>query len=688
MLLREVPVEEKFLKLFSEAGIEKLFPPQEAAVRAGLLEKKNLILATQTASGKTLTAELAAARALAEGGKVVYIVPLRALAFEKFEEFQKYEKLGYTVRIEVGDLDSSKYAHKPRYDILIATAEKCDSILRSRPEWFDGVGLLVLDEIHLIASDRGPVYEILAAKLRKLRPAMQVLGLSATIGNADELAGWLSAELVESSWRPVKLSEEVAVGGEYEGLLGNVKENLSDGGQVMVFVNTRKSAESAAERIGEDLKLGGKKELAEISEEILSALSSPTSQCRRLSECMRDGVAFHHAGLVNQQRKAVEDAFKEGLIKVIVATPTLAAGVNLPSRTVILRDVKRYGLSGLDYIPVFEYKQMTGRAGRPKYDKSGRAVTLAKNESECEYITEKYVNGESEPIYSQLGIEPVLRFHVLSAVASNFTRTPESLLEFFAGTFYGFQYGVADSFRATVEKITGQLIEWGFLIKDGRFLVPTPLGARVSELYLDPQTARNIVDLLSKAEAERKWPTVGLLEVLCDSSEMASISVKPTEESALWSQAYSMEGDFYRDIGGFDLDWDFLPRFKTALLFDGWVNEKTEEELMEDYDVTPGQLYQRLSILEWLAYAGTELSRLTGLKKTMVEIKNLEERIKHGVREELVPLVSIKYVGRARARRLYAAGLKKPDNVRQASLEKLSQILGKKTAEKIMAELT
>jgi len=686
MRLSELPLEEKFIKVLSETGINELYPPQADAVRAGLLEKQNIILSTPTASGKTFVSELAFAKTLAEGNKVVYVVPLRALAFEKNEEFSKYERLGFKVRLEVGDLDSKKYSKKPNYDILVATAEKCDSILRSQPDWFNDVGLLVLDEIHLIASDRGPVYEILAAKLRKMRPQIQVLGLSATIGNAHELAQWLNGNLVESTFRPVKLSERVSVSKGYEGLRDNVKEMLSEGGQLLVFVNTRKSTESVAEKLGLNLKLG-ESGLEETASEILSALSTPTKQCRHLAECVKNGAAFHHAGLVNKQRTAVENTFKDGLIKVIVATPTLAAGVNLPSRTVIVRDVKRYGLKGLDYIPVFEYKQQVGRAGRPKYDETGYSITLAKNEGEKEHILEKYVHGEVEPIYSQLGIEPVLRFHVLAAVASNFTRTRDALLEFFASTFYGFQYGVADAFRSTIDRIVDELIKWDFIIRDGRFLIPTPTGARVSELYLDPKTARNLIDFMKKAEETQKWPALGLLEVFCDASEIPLLYVKNEEEARLWEHAYTMEEEFFRDIGGFDLDWEFLPRFKTSLLFNAWINEKTEDDILDEFNVTPGQLYQRLSILEWLAYSAVELSRIMELKKTVVEVKKLEERIKHGVSEELVPLVSIKGVGRVRARKLHSAGLRKPLEVKKAGVEKLSSIIGEKTAEKVIEQL-
>ncbi|MFH1404033.1 MAG: DEAD/DEAH box helicase [Candidatus Altiarchaeota archaeon] len=686
MLFRELDIADEFKNIIDALGVERLYPPQEDAVKAGILEKKNLILCTPTASGKTLTAELAIMKALESGGKAVYIVPLRALAYEKYVEFRKYEQLGYKVRLEVGDLDSSKYKRKPAFDIIVATAEKCDSILRSRPRWFQGTSVLVLDEIHLIASDRGPVYEVLTAKFRNIYPDVQVLGLSATIGNAGELAEWLNADLLQSDWRPVKLNESVVV--REDESLGDVVASSVAEGQVLVFVNSRRSAEAVAEKLGNELNLASDSErLGGIAEEVLDALGNPTRQCKRLAECVRRGTAFHHAGLVNKQRILIEDAFKEGLVKVISATPTLAAGVNLPARTVVVRDVKRFTQNGMAYIPVLEYKQQVGRAGRPKYDKVGDAITIASSSDEAGYIDEHYVHGEPEDIHSQLGIKPVLRFHSLASIASSFTRTSDALIEFFRATFFGFQYGVRSEFESMINEIVSELVEWGFVKTENRFLAATELGARVSELYIDPMTAHNYLELLNKAEEGEKFSELGLLEVLSDAVEIIHLPVKHKEEAVIWEEAYRVEDELLRDLGGFDLDFQFLNRFKTAKMFVDWVNEKTEDGILEDYNVTPGQLNMRLQNLEWLCYAASELTRITKLRKSHVELSRLGVRIKYGVRKELLPLVAFKEVGRVRARKLFRDGLKTPSDLKKASLTEMADIVGLKTARKIKSQL-
>ncbi len=682
MRVRDLNIGEQFKQLLEEYGVGELYPPQEDSVSAGILDGKNIILCTPTASGKTLAAELAMIKALEAKKRVVYVVPLIALAYEKYEEFRKYEKLGFSVRLETGDLDSSKYSQRLRFDILVATAEKCDSIMRSKPEWFQDVRVLVLDEIHLIASDRGPVYEVLAAKFTRMFPQIQVLGLSATIGNAVELADWLDASLVESNWRPVHLKEEVVVGRSLDEVTSLVNNSVRDGGQVLVFVNSRRSAESLAEELGGRLKYCGGG-LQEVSEGILNALSNPTRQCNRLASCVLNGVAFHHAGLVVKQRSLIDSSFKGGVLKVIVATPTLAAGVNLPSRTVIVRDIKRYTPRGLDYIPVLEYKQQVGRAGRPKYDTHGEAFVFAKDDAEADYVREHYVNGLPEPINSQLGIEPVLRFHVLASVASGFTKTKESILDFFSTTLFGLQYGLSKGFEDTISRVVKELIDWNFLLSEGRFLMPTPTGARVSELYIDPLTGYNYLKLFETAELQKKFPDIGVLEVLCDASEIAHLPVKSAEESALWNEAYSTEDQFFRDLGGFDLDWQFLSRFKTAQMFSDWINETTEDMILEKYGVAPGQLYQRLQMVEWLCYSASELCRLSGFKKSVVALKKVETRVEYGIKEELLPLVSVKGVGRVRARKLFDAGIKTPTQLKAAPLERLSSILGRKTAENV-----
>ncbi|MBR9703653.1 hypothetical protein GOV10_06440, partial [Candidatus Woesearchaeota archaeon] len=282
-----------------------------------------------------------------------------------------------------------------------------------------------------------------------------------------------------------------------------VLDTLAQNRQLIIFVSSKRAAESQAEKIAAKLELG---ENADILEKgVLKALSSPTKQCKRLARCVMKGSAFHHAGLPRAQRELIEDGFRSGDIKVICATPTLAAGVDLPAFRVVIRDVKRYGGRwGMTPIAVLEYEQMSGRAGRPGKDPWGEAVLIAKN-NDASWLEDTFVRGEPEELLSKLAVEPVLRTYVLSLVAGGFIRDRVSLIDFFSQTFYAHQYGDLAKLEVILDKMIILLRQWNFLEDDGKVqddfvsandlsknsnvLKATELGGRVAELYLDPYTA-------------------------------------------------------------------------------------------------------------------------------------------------------------------------------------------------------
>lgn len=190
--------------------IKELRPAQSKAVKAGLLEGKNLLICTPTASGKTLIAELAATKSILEGrGKAIYITPLKALASEKYREFKKKYNDMFNIALAIGDMDSPDY-HLANYDLIICTSEKLDSLIRHHSPWIKQVAVVIADEIHLLNdSGRGPTLEILLTMLRQMIESIQIIGLSATIGNEKELAEWLDANLVDDKWRPVELHKGI-----------------------------------------------------------------------------------------------------------------------------------------------------------------------------------------------------------------------------------------------------------------------------------------------------------------------------------------------------------------------------------------------------------------------------------------------------------------------------------------------
>ncbi len=687
----------KFIERLKELGIEELNPAQEKAVEAGLLDGENIVVSAPTASGKTLIAILAAASNLFRThGKVLYIVPLRALASEKFEEFQKFFEGMFKVGISTGDYDSSD-PWLQEYDIIILTVEKMDSLMRHGVQWIKDVSLVIVDEIHLLNDpERGPTLEMVLTKLKREEP--QILGLSATIKNVEEIGLWLDAEVVKSKYRPVKLREgilngkkikfidsEEFISSNFSDELGIVEDTLKKEKQILIFVSTRKNAESLAEKLSKvTSQFVKEKELEPLCKKILEVLETPTAQCKKLYTLCKKGVVFHHAGLLNKQRKIIEDLFKENKIKAIVATPTLAAGVNLPAYRVLIRDIKRFypGYGSL-FIPVLEYQQMAGRAGRPKYDREGQALILVKNEKMIEQIFEKYIMGEPEEIYSKLAVEPILRSHILALIASEEPKE-EEIFEFLDDTFYSYQYGDPSRVIEISTRIIEELIKWGFVVQINEKLIATRIGKRVSDLYIDPETAHNLIEAVKNYKANE----FGIVNLLCNQREMKpGLSVKNNEYHEIQQELIRRGNKLMFDYNKlFWLD-EYLETFKTSLMIEEWINEASEERIYERYGVTPGELYTRIEILDWLLYSLSELSVLIGKPELIPLIKKLRLRIKHGIKEELIELVSVRGIGRKRARKLWKQGIKSLKDLKRISRKKLAEILGEKTAEKIKEEV-
>jgi len=705
MNLKDLDLPSEAKTKFLDRGIEKLNPPQEKAVEAGILQGRSAVVASPTASGKTAIAEFAFLKRILEDKKTcVYIVPLRALAQEKYNDFKRYEQLGVDVAVSVGDYDSSS-SWLGNKDLIITTSEKMDSILRHDPSWTEDIGLVVSDEIHLLNDEsRGPTLEVTLTRLRQLTDA-QILGLSATISNADELAEWLDSELVSSDYRPVELYEGVYNGHEVnfsdkEDLLPDddgrgehviSKDTLRKDKQALIFASSRRNAESIAERTGEaiskQIPSEHKEELEELADEILGVPSKPTKQCKRLARCIRTGSAFHHAGLASGQRHLVEDAFRDKLVKVISATPTLAAGVNLPAFRVLIRDAKRYHPDkGMDFIPVLEYEQMSGRAGRPDYDDYGEAILIGKNQNQADELRERFIEGSSEEIYSKLAVEPVLRTHILSLIATGVTRDTDSLRDFLSKTFFYHQYRDMGKLKSKVDRILRKLEDWRFITEDNGDLKPSRVGKRIAELYLDPYSAHVLLDGI---ETEKPYTTFGLLALICDTSEMRTMRMKESEFDWIQEELARIEPDLLTPVPSpWDLGYEsFLSAVKTALLLQDWINEKGEDALMEEYGETPGGLRSRKEIGDWLLYSMQELARLLNKKEKIKPIRKVRTCLKYGVKDELVSLVRLKGVGRVRARKLWKAGFKNLSDLRSAPTARLKEILGPKTGEKISNQL-
>ena len=375
-----------------------------------------------------------------------------------------------------------------------------------------------------------------------------------------------------------------------------------------------------------------------------------------------------------------------------------SAGLDLPAFRVIIRDLKRYGLWGMEYIPVLEYYQMAGRAGRPSYDSYGEAIILADSDKQKEELLEKYIRGEPEDITSKLASEPIMRTYILSLIASGFVNDIKSLEEFFSKTFYAKQYGNIKKLNSIIRKMIDQLKEWEF-IKDNKSeeksdfvsalklsfnekLETSSLGKRVSELYLDPYTAHYIVESLRIIQKKEKLNDLTYLQMFCSCLELRPLLRVKTAEFDSMSDFINENSEYFLEIlEQFDDEYDdFLKSVKTARFFMEWLDEKDEEYLLEKYDVRPGEINAKKDIADWLLYSSSEIARLLKIHSLIKELNKIRFRLQYGVKEELIPLLQLRNIGRVRARILFNNNLKDIADIKRIDLSSLSHLIGKSVA--------
>ncbi|WP_299293374.1 DEAD/DEAH box helicase [Nitrosopumilus sp.] len=704
MKIEKLDLPESAIEFLKSQGYEKLYPPQADSVKSGLLKGQSVLVSAPTASGKTLIAMLAMLGYLSKNkGKVIYLSPLRALASEKFLEFKKLEKLtiGNKIKtaISTGDFENIE-KNLDKSNILILTNEKMDSIIRHGAEWVDDIGLVIADEVHLIGDEsRGPTLEMILTQLKLLESTPQIVGLSATITNSDELASWLDCKLVKNDWRPVPLSEGVCDAGEVTMSDGKTFEversirgtpidlgvqSVQDGGQSLVFAETRTRSKSlatkAADAISQILKTNDIKELEKTSKKILSE-NEHTELVKTLAILVKKGVAFHHAGLNQNCRTTIETEFRKGTIKLLSSTPTLAAGVNLPARRVVISNVNRYNakVGANRPISILEYKQLCGRAGRPQYDKYGESIIVGNGNTED--LIDYYINGEPEPIESKITEDKSLRTHVLSVVVTNPGIKKEEILEFFLQTLGG-QQSRKPTIKFAIDISLRFLSSQYLLVKKGERYAATEFGKKTSMLYIDPLTATYFRDAVENVSEGRKH-TFGFLHLISNCEEFFpkfSLRNKDYETASLLIENNSSE--MLEPISEYDCS-------RSLLALHSWIAESSELSLSDNLGIESGDMHRMTETANWLSYCLREISKHVERADLLEELGDLRNRIVYGIREELLDLVRIKGIGRVRARILYKHGIKTLDDLRKIPVNKLAEIdkIGSTLADNIKSEL-
>jgi len=688
MRIAELDIDKRIRDILIRDGFVELYPPQAQALPIAM-SGSNLIAAMPTASGKSLIGYIPAVdKVLKKGGKVLYIVPLKALASEKKDDLDRFSELGIKVMLSTGDLDSDD-GKLSDADMIVATSEKADSMMRHGSRWIDDVTLVIADEIHLIHDPgRGPTLEVILTKLMRKNKDLQIIALSATISNAKDLAQWLDAELVTSDWRPISLKEGVYYNGEItfddfssvevpqskDNIWDMIEQIVNEGGQCMIFVNTRRSSESLAVKYSDKMKAFAGRELSEKEIDALEGDTETTSVGRKLSACVKCGTAFHNAGLTYKQRKFVEDNFRNGCIKCIVATPTLAAGINLPARRVIVRDTYRFeSNSGNVPISVMEVKQMCGRAGRPGYDPYGEAILIGKNYRDYEHLMEDYVMHDTERLTSKLGNESVLRNHILGLIATGDADSEESIVEFMYDTFYG-NTSQMFGMESVVESVADFLEKEEMIKREGGLLRILPFGKRISDLYIDPKSAVILRDAVRKIEDDTE--DLMILHAAASTPDVMGLYPKKGDQDRLSRLEAEYEMDFLVEPPDDDDEFryeNFMSDLKVAALLDDWINEVSEEDITFSMGIGPGDIRSRVDMTDWLLYSMNEVAYIFKPEATK-RIRPLLTRVRYGVKDELLKLVSFRGVGRVRARTLHDNGICSRSDIISADVDHLSRM--------------
>lgn len=665
--------------------IKEFNPAQKAVIESGYLEdKSNYIISIPTASGKTVLGILPALKTILNGGKAIYAAPLLSIQNEKVKEFKAFEEHG----IKVGK-------HPSNSDLSVMVFESFDALTRFSWNVLREVDTLIIDEFHMIGEySRGPTLESAITRAKIINPSLRIIALSATLKNIDEIEQWLDGKTVEHNYRPVPLNKEVLdaemfnTKNKNDVIVKIVEKAIEDNSQALSFVSTRRFTESlatyVAKKIDKKTTNEQKQKFKQVADKLLEVPkkkgSLPTTTCLKLAEAAEKGVVFHHAGLFNEQKEIIEDEFRNGNILMITATPSLMYGVNLPSKYVVIRDHTRWTSNGPASIPVFDYEQMSGRAGRPQYDDVGYSYLVAKTMDEAFDLEARYVNGEIELTNSKLiDNKDAIYKQIIAQIASSLSKNLDDLNDFFGKTLYGFQMKnnpsmsmfAQDSLNWELESALEFLLQNGIIRATPEGLKTTDFGNLIAKSNYAVETAVKIKEYVSTME---KLNPAEMIYALAETPDLPLISFKGRKSKDPVRDKLSECGLFAVDIGNPEA---------TAVSLIEWIDERNEYEIENAYNVysasTRRSAYEASRLVKFAKNTLEVLGNYSNLK----DMDYLSARLYYGVKEDIIPLVvGVKRLGRKRARLLMKTF---GDNLSEASEKDLQKVegIGPKLAGKV-----
>jgi helicase len=654
---------------------EELLPLQALAVtKYDLLNGQSLIISAPTSSGKTFCGEMASVANLFKRKKVIYLVPLKAIAEEKFSDFvERYSDLGIKVVISTKDRqEHDRKIAKGDFDLAIMIYEKFNQFLIRNMDILSQINLIIVDELQMIADpSRGSVLELALLKIRTSKYRPQILGLSAVLKDVDELSSWLGCKLLLEKSRPVELLQGILLDGKLfyrkynskeEGtedlvrldseeahliLFANLEKLVKDKEQVLVFLKSKFDSENCASLFSEKANLSPCLNAIDT----LSDLENTTLK-QKLIECLQKGVAFHNADLTFDERRMVEYFYLQGEIRVIFSTTTLSMGVNLPAKTVFV-ETQKYQLGEYSgktvMLPISssEYENMSGRAGRFGLEKDfGRSIMLAANKFHFDSLWEGYIEGGEEKIIPQLDqkeLEDVILDLIASGSAKNASQLKEiiksSLTECVrhslvrgAPTPNLNRSGVREpptnivilEKRITLDEKVEELIRNRMLLTtdNGKTVSASKLGALCALKGISVQTG---LYLKKKLEGPLDFDPFSWFYDVLDTKdgEEIYISVFPfEEESKIYEKALAkrygdnqttnekIRGLLERKIGFSHKETQLV---KLSLLLMDWITPQSTLDLENKYLCRSGQIDQIGKKASWLLDAASGIARVLNL---------------------------------------------------------------------------
>ena len=335
-------------------------------------------------------------------------------------------------------------------------------------------------------------------------------------------------------------------------------------------------------------------------------------------------------------------------------------------------------------IPVSEYHQMAGRAGRPRLDPYGEAVLIAKDEAGVAELFDCYIEAPAEDVHSKIADPAALYTHVLSLIASGFADTRSELARFMERTFYVHEHRQGRVMQKSVESALKFLIAEEMVMDVGEHLCSTEFGTLVSRLYIDPRSAAMIVKGL---RTKKEYADLGLLQLICSTPDMPRLYARNSDISALTRMEEAHEDELWMELPVDGEEAELYYRaLKTTLLLSDWTDELPDTKICERYAVGPGDIFGMVESINWLLHATAELSRMFA-PAFQPKIREFEICMKNGIRRELLPLVKLRGIGRVRARRLFNNNLKTPEEVLKAGIGEVTKIIGLGIADQIFAQL-